>query len=80
MARSRGTGLKRDALWDGTRKAWPLLCSASSHPLRTQFGGRDDVIEIDSTRAGAIRDTKLIMKYLTIKDISEQMRIKPATI
>ena len=19
------------ALWDGTRKAWPLLCSASSH-------------------------------------------------
>ena len=37
MARSRGgrpdTG---GALWDGTRKAWPLLFSASSHPLRAQ--------------------------------------------
>ena len=24
------------ALWDGTRKAWPLLFSASSHPLGVQ--------------------------------------------
>lgn len=35
MARSRGTGLKRKGpQGDGTRKAWPLLFSASSHPLR----------------------------------------------
>ena len=32
MAHSRGTGLKSG----GTRKAWPLLFSASSHPLGVQ--------------------------------------------
>ena len=32
MARSRGTGLKEGPR-DGTRKAWPLLFSAGSHPL-----------------------------------------------
>ena len=37
MARSRGTGLNGRA-WEGTEKAWPLLCSASSHPL----GGQSD--------------------------------------
>ena len=30
--------------------------------------------------AGAIEDMELVMKYLTIKDVSEQLRIKPATI
>jgi len=39
MARSRGTGLKRKGpQGDGTRKAWPLLFSASSHPLRVHSG------------------------------------------
>ena len=34
MARSRGTGLKREGPYGtATRKAWPLLFSASSHPL-----------------------------------------------
>ena len=37
MARSRGTGLKREGPY-GTAlgKAWPLLFSASSHPLGVQ--------------------------------------------
>ena len=36
MARSRGTGLKGRDPREGTRKAWLLLVSASSHPLRVQ--------------------------------------------
>ena len=34
MARSRGTGLTRKGSHrEGTGKAWPLLFSASSHPI-----------------------------------------------
>ncbi len=36
MAHSRGTGLTREGPQDGTRKAWLLLVSVSSHPLRVQ--------------------------------------------
>jgi hypothetical protein len=52
MARSRGTGLKREGPF-GTApgKAWPLLFSASSYPL----GGQS---ESDAGgHAGAERDT-----------------------
>ena len=72
---------------DGTWKAWPLLCSAGSHPLGTHLGGRDDGMEPDPEQkrmgtglAGVIGDTELLMKYETVKDVSEQLRIKPATI
>ena len=52
MAHSRGTGLKREGP-SGTApgKAWPLLFSASSHPLGAHS-------ESDAGRhAGAERDT-----------------------
>ena len=36
MAHSRGTGLTWRGPREGTGKAWPLLLSASSHPLGVQ--------------------------------------------
>ena len=75
------------ALRDGTWKAWPLLFSAGSHPLGIHFGGRDGGMETDLEQkrmgtglAGVIEDTELLMKYVTIKEVSEQLRIKPAMI
>ena len=43
MARSRGTGLTRKGPHgEGTEKAWPLLLSASSHPL----GDSDPTLQV----------------------------------
>ena len=72
---------------DGTRKAWSLLGSAGSHPLWTHFSGRDGGVETDPEQkrigtglTGLIEGTELLMKYETIKDVSEKLQIKPATI
>ncbi len=65
-----------------SRKAWPLLVSASSHPLRVQS-------ESDAGRyAGAswggwgCRETPPVgvSMLLTIKDLAERLRIKPGTL
>ena len=63
MARSRGTGLTREGPKE-YRKAWPLLCRASSHPLGVQS-------ESDAGRhagaswgdGGVVRLPRLVLRY-----------------
>jgi len=79
MARSRGTGLKREGPWEGTRKG---LAAA----LQRQFAPTERAVRIRRRRPrGRIvgewgcRETPpmCVSMLLTIKELAEQLRIKP---
>ena len=82
MARSRGTGLKREGPWDGTRKG---LAAA----LQRQLAPTGRAVRIRRRRPrGRIvgewgcRETPpmCVSMLLTIKELAEQLRLKPSTL
>ena len=81
MARSRGAGLTGGPR-EGIRKAWPLLCQRQLAPTGSAVRIRRRQICGRIVGGWGCRETPPVgvSMLLTIKDLAEQLRIKPGTL